>query len=341
MDSISTALTEWLDKIQADNVSLDTSDDDEPGSFDGDSERLIWYFPTEDMYNEYLAVLNSRPEDEVRMVIRRLLIPTGAFGSDHMIFEVYLSSLEKRFDNEDEASFWREWTNSEYVQRVVRYYSGETDNPPWEGITWVLNLLPDHPRSALAAIDAYFLAHMYGITDGMIHALSDAEGVIRARYIGLPDSTGDRLEVLRGISPREFEQLVEHLYAEKGYQTELTRATADGGRDIIATLSGPGRQEKILVECKHYISTVGVAFARQLLGVVSDERVNKGALVTTANFSGPTIVFAAGNSRIELINGAQLVVLLNEYLGWTWPARIEYYIRNGPSQRVERRTQEG
>jgi restriction system protein len=155
------------------------------------------------------------------------------------------------------------------------------------------------------------------MTDSMIHGLSDAKGVIRARYIGLPESSGGRLQTLLGISPREFEQLIEHLYDRMGYQTELTPASKDGGRDIIASISVPGRQERVLVECKRYANTVGVDLVRQLLGVVSNEKVNKGALVCTANFSPKAREMAAGNSRIELIDGSELVTLLNEYLGWT------------------------
>lgn len=342
MAPISQELTEWLEEILADDTSSDIlddeDDDDEPSSFDGHGRRLIWSFPTEDTYNEYLAVAGSRPEEEVRTVIRRLLIPPGATGGDHLVFEAYVANMNRDWDSEEDERHWQQWANSEYVQRVTRYYGGETSNPPWEGITWILNLVPDHPRLALDAIEAYSVANMYGMTDGMIHALGDAEGVIRARYIGLPESAGGRLQILHEISPREFEQLVEHLYAGKGYQTELTPPASDGGRDIIATLSGPGRQELILVECKHYKATVGVDLVRQLLGVVSNERVNKGALVSTANFSRYAQAFAADNSRIELINGTQLVVLLNEYLGWTWPARIEYYTRKGPFRPVEKQT---
>jgi restriction system protein len=339
MSTLSAELTQWLDKIlsedtyppsTSDNEDYDDDSDPTKASFDGSGRRIIWYFPEEDIYQEYLAAASDRPEEEIRKVIRRLLIPPGATGADHIIFEAYVSLRDREYDNDEEKQRSLEWMNSDRVQRVVRYYGGETNNPPWEGMTWILNLLPDHPRPALDAIEAYFLAHMAGLTDHMIHALGDAEGIIRARYIGLPESSSGRLVTLAEISWREFEQLVEHLYAEKGYETELTGATRDGGRDIIATLSGPGKQERILISCKQSRNKIGVRDVRELDSVTTRESANKGTLVTNSDFTPPARTEFAGYSRIELINGAELIVLLNENLGWTWPARIEYFTRNRP-----------
>ena len=175
----------------------------------------------------------TEPDDEVRDVIRRLLIPSGAIGYDRVIYQAYLGMRDKEFDDEDIAQWRMAWINSDYVQRVVRYYGGKTKNPPWEGITWVLDLLPDQPRQALNALEAYFLANMAGLTDTMINGLGGVEGIVRARYIRLPESSSGRLATLSEIWWRQFEQLVEHLYSEKGYKTELTQATRDGGRDIL------------------------------------------------------------------------------------------------------------
>jgi restriction system protein len=340
MSPLSPQLTQWLDKILSEDTEPPSAFDDEDyddddselvgASFDGSGRRIIWYFPDDHIYQEYLAAASDRPEEEIRKVIRRLLIPPGATGADHMTFEMYVYLRDREYDNDVEKQSSLEWMNSDWVQRVVRYYGGETNNPPWEGITWILNLLPDHPRPALDAIDAYLLANTAGLTDRMIYALRDAEGIIRARYIGLPESSSGRLVTLSEISWREFEQLIEHLYAQKGYETELTRATRDGGRDIIAKLSGRGKQERILISCKQSRKKIGVSDVRELDSVTTREFANKGTLVTNSDFTSPAQAEFAGNSRIELINGAELIVLLNENLGWTWPARIEYLTRNRP-----------
>jgi restriction system protein len=344
MNSTSPKLDQFLKQILSDEETPSPSDDeyDDSNSDGGSSDsgvgpRRIWYFPTDETYNEYLAVVGHRPDGETRRVIRRLLIPSGAIGADRLTLDTYLAIRNRREATDDAEEFRLNWLNSDYVQRVVRYFGGETDDPPWEGITWVLNLLPNHPRSALSVLDTYFQANPQ-MTDNMIHAISDAEGIIRARYIGLPESSGGRLVTLREITWREFEQLVEHLYAEKGYRTELTRPTHDGGRDIIAELSGPGMQERILISCKQSRKNIGVSDVRDLDSVTTRQFANKGTLVTNSDFTRPAREEFAGNSRIELINGPELVVLLNEYLGWTWPARIEYYTRKRPFGAAGRRS---
>lgn len=92
---------------------------------------------------------------------------------------------------------------------------------------------------------------------------------------------------------------------------------------LIAFKKSPGKLEHLRIECKRYKGNVGISYIRGLLGVVSDEKVNKGVLITTGNFTKPSKKFAEQNSRIELIAGKQLVPLLNEYLGPSWPLHLE------------------
>ena len=340
MSAISAELARFLADILADEEPPSASNEEDDSDPDDDSDqernpRRIWYFPSDETYQEYLSSIDDRPEGEVRRVIQRLLIPSGAFGADRLTLNMYIAMRGRHEENAAQEQGRLEWINSNYVQRVVRYFGHMTDDPPWEGITWVIDLLPDRPRTALDALNAYFYAHMY-MTDNMIHAIGDAEGIIRARYIGLPESAGQRLAVLSEITWREFERLVEHLYDRIGYETELTQATRDGGRDIIAEMSGPGMQERILVSCKQSSKKVAVSAVRELDSVTTRELANKGALVTNSDFTAAARAEFSGNSRIELIGGTELVILLNEHLGWTWPARIENLTRNRPF-RVTRR----
>jgi hypothetical protein len=120
MKPISPELAQWLDDILSD---------------DENNRRRLWEFPNEELYEEYLAVAGDRPDNEVRDVIRRLLIPSGAIGYDRIIYQAYLGMRDKEFDDDDMAQWRMAWINSDYVQRVVRYYGGKTKNPPWEGIT--------------------------------------------------------------------------------------------------------------------------------------------------------------------------------------------------------------
>jgi restriction endonuclease Mrr len=75
--------------------------------------------------------------------------------------------------------------------------------------------------------------------------------------------------------------------------------------------------------------TIPIQYVRALLGAVSNERASAGKLVTTSSFSKEARDEMKDNHRIELIDGLQLVVLLNEYLGWTWPARLDSLTSEG------------
>jgi restriction system protein len=92
--------------------------------------------------------------------------------------------------------------------------------------------------------------------------------------------------------------------------------------------------ETLLVECKRYSAPVGVVVVRALLGVVSDEKVNKGVIVTPSGFTRQAKALACRNHRIELISGKDLIPLLNEHLGTNWVSRVDSLIlsskrRNG------------
>jgi len=151
--------------------------------------------------------------------------------------------------------------------------------------------------------------------------------VIRAKFIGLPGNNAETIQFLVNLHWRQFECLVERLYNKMGYDTQLTPPQKDEGRDIIASRQEAGKHEHLRIECKRYSSRpVGIGIVQRLLGVASGEKVNKGVLVTTSHFSGPARRFADENPRIELIDGDQLVRLLNEYLGSKWPFHIERYI---------------
>ena len=109
----------------------------------------------------------------------------------------------------------------EWVKRLLRR-SG-----PWEGITWILDLLPDNPRKAVDALDAYFLAHIHFLPDGRMFGLEDAEAVNRQRYFHKDNPR----EVLFTLRPAEFEYLVAALYSKMGYEVSVTPVTSDGGID--------------------------------------------------------------------------------------------------------------
>jgi restriction system protein len=317
--SESTNLADWLSKVFA-----------EGDAFDSGNESILpaCYFPTEEIREEYISIIDSRPEDEVRKLIRRMLVSPGAFADDQAAFNLYLKMLRNRDEStlERDAEFWQ----SEHMQNVIAWYMGSSREPSSPGTRWILRLLPDRPRMALSVLEAYFIAYITHFGDLMVYALSDVEAIIRARYIGVPASTAERVQLLYDLSSREFERIVENLYAAMDFDTQLTSPSGDGGRDIIVASTVTGQRIRLLVECKRYRAKVGVEIVRALLGVVATERANKGVLVTTADFTRGARQLEGDDPRIELISGSRLVLLLNEYLGGTWPAHIEYLTREGP-----------
>lgn len=274
-------------------------------------------FPTDRHLDEYISTIQKRSDNEIRRLLLRFLVQSGAFGIDKFRLEWLL--LDKKGSPERFAAMM----NMQFYRRLVTFASGKSTIPPWEGITWVIDLLPHFPKQALDGLSSYILAHIPVLPDERLDGLHDAEEIIRAKYIGTPSSQAEKIRFLNQVSPREFEHIIERLYSRMGYTTILTPTQKDGGRDIIAKKEGVGTSEHLLVECKQYNRPVNITIIRALLGVVADEKVNKGVLVATSRFTKAGIALARQNPRLELISGESLIPLLNEHLGARWINRIE------------------
>ena len=101
-------------------------------------------------------------------------------------------------------------------------------------------------------------------------------------------------EIVYGMKPREFEEFVAEIYEKLGYRVELTKATRDGGKDIILYADGPTGHNMFYVECKKYDkeNPVGVRLVRNLYGVVEAEKATAGILVTSSSFTKDAREFA-------------------------------------------------
>lgn len=281
---------------------------------------LDCFFPTEKIKEEFITKINKWSEEEIFFILKKFLNFSGTYGVDNRNFESLL------YFKENDSNKYRNLMKFQYFQRLVDF-SFDKETYPWEGITWILDLLPHFPKQALEALDAYILAHIQLFSDDRLNGHWDAYEIILSRYIGFPGSNLEKINFLQNITSREFEIIIEKLYSEMGYETKLTKCTRDGGSDIIAKKNKPGNQEYLRIECKKYTAPIGINIIRELLGVVTSEKVNKGVIVTTSHFTKPTISFVKGNPRIELISGSQLVLLLNEFLGPTWPNSIQRIIQ--------------
>lgn len=114
----------------------------------------------------------------------------------------------------------------------------------------------------------------------------------------------------------EFEHLIREVFAKEfsanGGEVKVTQASRDGGVDAIAFDPDPIRGGKIVIQAKRYTHTVGVSAVRDLYGTVLNEGATKGILVTTADY-GPDAYQFAANKPLSLLNGANLLNLLEKY----------------------------
>ena len=287
------SLEEWLKLI-------------EPHEEDRDYLIIDYQFPTDEMKSQYIQTIRNRSDEEVKRLLRRFLICGGSLGGDSHLL-----------------SYWRE-DKSRLVQAVEKYEFAKrmlSDRHTWEGNTWVLDLIPSHPREAISAIDAYFLAHIVWLPDGRSMGLSDAMSIIRARYCNYAHSS----EIVMSLPSRDFEILVAALFERMDYRIELTQETRDGGYDIGGTKTLSGLKETIVVECKRHSHPIGVKPVRELCGVVESNRTNKGVLIAMSGFTRDAKKLAKTN-RVDLITWDSLCELFNNHFGQDWPSNLDYLI---------------
>ena len=122
-------------------------------------------------------------------------------------------------------------------------------------------------------------------------------------------------DLMYGLAPRKFEELVAELLLREGMEVELTGQTRDGGRDILAKTKTSSGNHLYLVECKRYAkkNLVSVDIVRALYGVVESERATGGIIVTSSDFSTDSIKFRENvKYRMELKNYNNLLKWLRK-----------------------------
>jgi HJR/Mrr/RecB family endonuclease len=146
--------------------------------------------------------------------------------------------------------------------------------------------------------------------------------MVDPRFVDAVDaiSTMDDRPNLLELKWTEFESLIQNLFTKMGLEARQTRPSRDGGVDCIAYDTRPIFGGKIVIQAKRYKNTVGVSAVRDLFGTLQNEGASKGILVTTSGYGAASFEFAQ-NKPIELIEGANLLYLLETYAGIR--ARIE------------------
>lgn len=107
-------------------------------------------FPTKAHRNEWFQTAHLRPESDIKLLLRHFLVSAGSNPMDGLDARFLISRLH------DSAAVDE---LGEHDRRLLLYAHSRGEYPVWEGLGWVIDLLPQCPRMALNVIDAFFHAY--------------------------------------------------------------------------------------------------------------------------------------------------------------------------------------
>ena len=151
----------------------------------------------------------------------------------------------------------------------------------------------------LGIVGTFFWAGIFVIIGLALPFIKQKNKELIARATDLP--------AIRRMSWQQFEVLVGEAFRRQGYiVVEAGGSKPDGGVDLVLHR----RSEKIIVQCKHWqTQPVGVAFIRELRGVVAREKAKRGIFVTSSSYTSEALHEAKGQP-LELIDGPELLKLI-------------------------------
>lgn len=150
-------------------------------------------------------------------------------------------------------------------------------------------------------------------------ALPDAQAI--------EQSTSDFIlrTLLEDLSDREFEFFTADLLSAMGYVARATRASADGGVDVIAHRDALGLEPPLIkVQCKHRAATMGRPEIQQLLGTLAPKDEH-GLFVALGAYSREAREVERERQNLRLIDGpeiADLVMTHYPQLPLAWRDRL-------------------
>jgi restriction system protein len=114
-----------------------------------------------------------------------------------------------------------------------------------------------------------------------------------------------------GLTPYQFEKFIAHLLTRIGYRTRVTKASGDGGIDIIAHKDELGFEGIVKVQCKQTLSKIGEPDVSQLNGHLQPGE--SALFVTLGDYSPQASNYAKNRPNIKLIGGDELVRLVTDH----------------------------
>jgi HJR/Mrr/RecB family endonuclease len=122
-------------------------------------------------------------------------------------------------------------------------------------------------------------------------------------------------ERLNDISARRFEELIANILKDFGFETELTKVSRDGGRDIYAYIRNALTSFLMFVECKKWqANKVGIDVVQRVYGAAKAGGANKAMIVTTSLFTRPAQAEQQRiSTKLELKDYTDLKIWLSRY----------------------------
>lgn len=262
----------------------------------------------------WLAVLFALPQNEIKQTIKK----------DNNDFIPYIEStgencicLEEAYFApflHDESGHYLPWEASiciKFTDKYIVFYNSDDHDE--------IYFKSSISNSNVEILGTTFVTDWAGVMVNDVYVLfkmSELERVqnfYKAHNSRIQLENRQAYEDIDTLSGVEFEKVCKRLLERMGFSVETTKASGDGGIDLIGYNTQPLLSGKYIIQCKRYAGSVGEPIIRDLYGVVTSERANKGILITTGHFTKSAISFAE-NKPIELIDGAQLKVLIEQYL---------------------------
>ncbi|WP_410511533.1 restriction endonuclease [Paenibacillus sp. BR2-3] len=268
--------------------------------------------PYDKWLEDYISNIRSKSISKVKSLLRCLLVPINR-NIDLDSYKTYKYLKETEMISPEMKKVLIAMESNEMYKRIGNR------NDAWEGLTWILELLPHSPYQAVVAIEGYAYSQ-HNLPDERIIGISQCVKIIYARFIYLNKPRRNLMK----LKPIEFEWLIEYLYSRMGYKTQWTSATRDGGKDIIASIARPDGEERVYIECKLYeITELTNTYVKSFAYTVNNDKINKGIIFCTGYVNG---ALADIDQRITIINYENIVFLLNSYLGSEWDERLDNII---------------
>ncbi|MUV38795.1 hypothetical protein JNUCC1_02666 [Lentibacillus sp. JNUCC-1] len=116
------------------------------------------------------------------------------------------------------------------------------------------------------------------------------------------------LNSLKKMTPIDFEYYISDLFHQMGFDAHVTKATGDGGKDILIYK----KDFHAIIECKRYVKQkVTRPHVQKFYSAIIDCKADKGYIITTGEFTAQAISYAIGKS-IVLIDGRRLIRIIED-----------------------------